>query len=273
MVGAVTCFTALDTTAKWTSQTLPPLQTVALRYVASFVFIVLVCRPWRRLGVLRSNARGLQVARAVSLVCATVCAFTALHYLPLGQVTAIAFASPLVVAALAGPLLGEWPGPRRWAAVLVGFVGVLIVTRPGATAHWAVGVAMLSAVANSAYALLTRRLAGRDQPLTTLFWSGWVGAVLVAPVPAVAWVPPPGSVWAALVLMGVLATTGHLLLILANERATASTLAPFTYSQMVTATLLGFLVFGDVPDGWTVVGGAIVGASGLAMLFIERGKG
>ncbi len=270
MVAAVTCFAGLDTTAKWTSQMLPPLQVVGLRYLSAFVFIVLLCRPWRRPGTFRSRNPRVQVARALSLVVATMCAFTALHYLPLGQVTAIQFAAPLVIAALAGPVLGEWPGPHRIAAVVVGFVGVVVVTRPGLHMHWAVWVAVLCALMGAVYALTTRRLAGRDRPLVTLFWSGLVGAVAVLPAMVAVWVPMPAAAWAATGLMGVLATLSHYLLILANERTAASTLAPFTYTQLVGATLLGWLVFGDLPDGWTVLGGGIVAASGLYILFRER---
>lgn len=270
MIAAVTCFAGLDASAKWTSQYLPPLQTVAVRYLSGFVFITLLCRPWSRVRVMRSNNRRLQVLRALSLVMATVCAFTALHYLPLSQVTAIQFAAPLVIAVLAGPVLGEWPGPHRIAAVIVGFVGVVVVLRPGLDMHWAVFLAMLTAFTNAAYALVTRRLAGRDRPLTTLFWSGFVGAAAVLPVLPFVWVWPPAAVWAVLVLMGVLATLGHYLLILANDWASASTLAPFNYTQLVGATALGWLVFGEHPDGWTIAGGAIVALSGLYMLWRER---
>ncbi len=125
----------------------------------------------------------------------------------------------MLVAVLAGPLLGEWPGRHRYGAIGAGFVGVLIVTRPGLGAHWAVLVAVLTAVANALYAITTRRLAGRDKPRTTLFYSGLIGAVVVLPVLPAVWAAPPGRVWAAVVGMGVLATLGHYLMIQANERA------------------------------------------------------
>jgi drug/metabolite transporter (DMT)-like permease len=270
MVAAVTCFTGLDATAKWTSQTLPPIATVAVRYLSAMVFISALCRPWSRPGVLRTRAPVLQVGWAFSLVGATVCSFTALHYLPLGQVTAIQFAAPLMVAMLAGPVLGEWPGAHRIGAIIVGFVGVLVVTRPGVDVHPAVFVAMLTAVMNAIYALTTRQLAGRDRPLTTLFYSGLVGAVVGRPVLPFVWLMPPGVVWIAMAAMGALATLGHYLMIQAFERAPASTLAPFSYTQMVWATLVGWLAFGDAPDRWTLLGGAIVGASGLYLLWRER---
>lgn len=270
MIAAVTCFTALDTTAKWSGQFIPPLETVALRYVSALVFIGGMVRPWSHISVLRTVSPWMQVLRALSLVMATVCSFTSLHYLPLGQVTAITFAAPLIVAVLAGPLLGEWPGRRRYAAIAAGFLGVLIVTRPGLGAHWAVLVALLTAVANAFYALITRRLAGRDKPRTTLFYSGLIGALIVVPVLPAVWAAPPGKVWVAVVGMGVLATLGHYLLIQANERAAASVLAPFSYSQLLGATVLGFLVFGDVPDRWTLLGMVVIAASGVWMLLTER---
>ena len=272
MVAAVTCFSGLDAAAKWTSQTLPPIETVVVRYLSGFLFITALVRPWQRLGVLRANKPALQCARALSLVMATVCSFTSLHYLPLGQVTAITFAAPLIVAGLAGPLLGERLGPPRIAAVLAGFAGVLIVARPGLDMRPAALVAVLTACASAVYALMTRAVAGHDRPYTTLFWSGTVGAAAVLPVLPFVWVPPPASVWLAMAGMGVLATLGHYLLILANERAPALILAPFTYAQLVGATVLGWLVFGDAPDRWTLLGGTIVAASGLSLLVLEPSK-
>ena len=193
-----------------------------------------------------------------------------LHYLPLAQVAAIQFAAPLLIAACAGPVLGERLGLNRAAAVVAGFAGVIVVTRPGFGMHWAVLVAVATAAWSAVYALLTRHMAGRDRPRTTLLWSGLVGAAAVLPMLAAVWVPPPPRVWAAVVLMGVLATLGHYLLIEANERAPASVLAPFSYTQIVAAVALGWLVFGDVPDGWTFAGGAIVVGSGLYLLVSER---
>jgi drug/metabolite transporter (DMT)-like permease len=175
-----------------------------------------------------------------------------------------------MVAVMAGPLLGEWPGRHRYAAIITGFCGVLVVTRPGGDMHWAVLVALATAVANAAYALITRMLAGRDRPRTTLFYSGLVGALVVIPVLPVVWAMPPGRVWAAVVGMGVLATLGHYLLIQANERTAASVLAPFSYTQLVGATLLGWVVFGDVPDRFTLLGGLVIGLSGITMLLQER---
>ncbi len=273
MVAAVTCFTCLDATAKWTSQTLPPIAVVAVRYLSAIVFITALCRPWRNPGLLRTRSPRLQVVRGLSLVLSTVCSFTSLHYLPLGQTTAITFAAPLIVAALAGPLLGEWPGPHRVGAIIAGFLGVLVVVRPGASMHPAVFVALVTALSNAGYALLTRRLAGRDRPQTTLFYSGVVGAVVVAPVLPFVWELPPAMeevVWLAMLAMGALATLGHYLMILSYERAQASMLAPFTYAQLVGATIIGWAVFGDVPDRWTLIGGAIVGGSGLYLLWRER---
>lgn len=270
MVAAVTCFTGLDATAKWASQSIPPLETVAIRYLAALVFITASIRPWKRLGVLRTSSPGLQLARGFSLVLATTCSFTALHYMPLGQATAIQFAAPLVIAGLAGPLLGEWPGPHRVAAILVGFAGVLVVTRPGLHMQPAVFLALGSAACSAAYALLTRRLAGRDRPTTTLFFSGLVGGIAVCPLLPFVWTEPPAQVWVALILMGALGAGGHYLLILANERTAASTLAPFTYTQLVGATLLGLLLFDDAPDRYTLLGGTIVAASGIYLVLYER---
>jgi drug/metabolite transporter (DMT)-like permease len=270
MVAAVTCFTGLDATAKWTSQTLPPIATVAVRYLSAMVFISALCRPWRNPGLLRTRSLRLQVWRALALVLSTVCSFTSLHYLPLGQATAISFAAPMVVAVLAGPVLGEWPGPHRIGAIIAGFLGVLVVVRPGGSMHPAVFVALGTALSNAGYGLLTRQLAGRDRSQTTLFYSGLIGAVVVLPVLPFVWETPQGVVWIAMTVMGALAALGHYLMILAYERAQASMLAPFSYTQLVGATVIGWGGFGDAPDRWTLVGGAIVGGSGLYLLWREQ---
>ncbi|WP_237477745.1 DMT family transporter [Lichenibacterium dinghuense] len=280
LLGAVGCFACLDASAKWVNGTGgDPVQTAAMRYLVSFAFVAAACGPWKPAGsprrVGRSRSPALQVARGLLVVAATLTSFFALRRLPLTQATAITFAAPLFTALLAGPLLGEWPGRHRLAAVAVGFAGVLVITRPWSGAlDAAMLLAGLTALFNSGYALATRMLAPRDPPLTTLFWTGAVGATATAPALPLVWrAPADARVWPVLLGLGLFGALGHWLMILAHRRAPASTLAPFFYAQLLGAAALGWLVFGALPDGWTAAGAAIVTGSGLYLLGRERGRG
>jgi drug/metabolite transporter (DMT)-like permease len=197
--------------------------------------------------------------------------FFALRYLRLDQVLAIAFSTPFLVAALSGPALGEWVGPRRWAAIAVGMFGVLVVTRPGFSQfHPAVILAVLSAFSYAFYFLSTRLLSRTDFNATTLFYSNGVGAVLMLPVAPFFWTAPTLAELVLMMFAGALASFGHYLLIVAHRHASPSLLSPFIYTQLVWVVVLGYMVFGDVPDGWTLVGAAIVICSGLYILHRER---
>jgi drug/metabolite transporter (DMT)-like permease len=184
----------------------------------------------------------------------------------------IVFTTPLIVAALAGPLLGEVIGWKRWLAILVGFCGVVVITRPGAgDVHWAALVSLLGAIAYALYNIATRMLASYDSSLTTLFYSNLVGVVLASvPLPWLWTTPTDTLVIVMMATVGALGSLGHGLLIMAHRKAPAAVLAPFIYTQIVGMVAMGYLVFGDVPDGWTVIGGAIVIASGLFLINSER---
>lgn len=274
MIGAVACFAGLDSSAKWLNRSMDPLQTASIRYVGSFLLVAAFFNPWTKAGILRTQSLRRQCARATCLVIATLCAFSALRFLPLTEFTSITFSSPLIVALIAGPLLGEWIGMQRLVAVLIGFVGVLVVTRPGSHGvHPAVLLALVTACANAFYSVTTRLVAAHDQPETTLFYTGLVGSALVLPVAPFVWTTPGSpSVWLGMAGIAGFGALGHWLLILAHKRAPASIVAPFFYVQLLWATLLGWLVFGEVPDRWTLVGGAIVMGSGLYLLSRERAK-
>ena len=272
MLGAVACFACLDASAKWVNRTTDPLQTAAVRYLGSFLLVSFFFNPWTKAGLLRTRSLKLQVARALCLVVATICSFFALKYLRLTEVTSITFASPLLVALLARPILGERIGAHRLTAVLTGFVGVLVVTRPGVGGlHAAALLAVGAACANALYSLTTRLVAANDASETTLFYTGLVGSLVFLPVTPFVWAWPAAPLtWLLLAALGAFGALGHWLLILAHRRAPASVLAPFFYVQLLWATALGFLVFGETPDRWTLVGGAIVIASGLYLVSRER---
>lgn len=271
MVLAVGCFSCLDATAKWLNHSLNPAQMVFARYAFALLIVSVVFNPRVRPGVWRTRRPWLQIGRALCLVASTACGFSALRYLSLGQFTSIAFSAPLIVAMIAGPLLGERIGPRRVMAVLAGFCGVLIVVRPGPGMHPAAILAIGAATFNAVYMIATRRLAATDGSDTTLFYTCLVGTLAAMPVVPFVWTTPSDpALWLGMAGTAVLGTVGHGLLIAAHAYAPASILAPFFYVQLFWATLLGIVLFRTFPDTWTLTGGGVVLASGLYLLSRER---
>lgn len=269
---AVLCFSLLDTSAKWLGESMNPLQVVFVRYAGSMALVFILINPWTRPGVLRTKKPGLQWTRSILLLASTVLNFIALRYLQLAETISIMFAGPLLVALASGPLLGEWPGPRRLAAIGVGLIGVLVVTRPGfGGMHPAALLVVGGCFCYAFYSLSTRMLAGHDSSETTMVYSGAAGTL--ATVPLLPWIwetPQTALTWAVMIVAGALGGFGHWLLILAHRLAPATVLAPFIYSQIVWMLLLGWFVFGQLPDRWTFVGAGIVIASGLYLLYRER---
>ena len=273
MVASMVVFTLLDATAKHLVQTLPPAVAVFGRYgVAFFLSLAVIMRKGGPQLLLTSHP-ALQVLRGVLLMGATILNFIAVMYLQLAQTAAIFFTIPLWVCALSMPLLGEKVGLRRWIAVAVGFMGVLVIMRPGTDSfHWAMLLSVGSSFCGAIYNIVTRKVGGRDRAETSLFYVGLIGALAAAvPLPFV-WKTPEGLQWLLVGFLGLAGTTGHFMLIQAHRLAPASVLAPFMYSQIVWMILLGYLFFGDVPDFWTIVGAAIVVASGL-FVFAGEARG
>jgi drug/metabolite transporter (DMT)-like permease len=272
MCGAVGCFSFLDADAKYLGRHMDVLEVVWARYTFAFIFALAWSNPIRRPGMLSSARPVLQIARSALLLGSTWLNFFAIKYLQLDQALTIIFATPFLVAALAGPVLGEWVGPRRWAAIGVGFLGVLVVTRPGFSAiHPAALLTACGTLCYALYSLATRILARTDSNETTLFYSNLVGVVVMTPIVGFVWTTPDSVLIALLMLVaGALASLGHFLLIAAHRLAPASLLSPFIYSQLAWTVALGFFVFGDVPNRWTMAGAGIVIASGLYLLHRER---
>jgi drug/metabolite transporter (DMT)-like permease len=272
MCGAVALFTCLDATAKFLSLYMTTLQVVWARYTGAFLFAFAVSNPLTRPGVISTRRPLLQIARSTLLLGSTWLNFLALRYLQLDEVMAIAFSTPFFVAALSGPLLGEWIGWRHWIAIAVGFVGVLVVTRPGfGDFHPAALLAVGAAICYAFYAITTRILARSDSNETTLFYSNVVGAAAMTPAVWFVWVTPSDALVVALmILCGLLGSLGHYLLIAGHRHAPAAVLSPFIYTQIVWVVALGYLVFDDLPNRWTLIGAAIVIASGLYILHRER---
>ncbi len=272
MCGAVACFAMLDTTAKYLNLYMSTLQVVWARYTGAFLFPLMVSNPWTRPGLTRTNRPALQIARSVLLLASTLCNFLALRYLQLAEAIALVFSTPFFVAALSGPVLGEWVHWRRWTAIAVGFLGVLVVTRPGAGSFQpAALLSLTAALCYALYSIATRVLARTDSNATTLFYSNIVGALALLPVVPFVWTTPSDPlVIALMVATGAMGSFGHYLLIAAHRLAPAAVLSPFIYTEIVLVTATGFLVFGDVPNRSTLTGAAIVVASGLYILHRER---
>lgn len=275
MCCALACFSGIDSTGKFLNHYMDPLQTVWARYTSAFLLAFALSNPITRPGLVITNRPLLQIARSALLLLSTTLNFFALRYLQLDQALAILFSTPFIVAVLSGPLLGEWVGWRRWIAITVGFLGVLLVARPGAGGiHPAALLTVASAICYAFYIIATRLLSRSDSSETTLFYSNLVGVIAMLPLMPFVWTTPASPLIIVLmVLIGAFGSAGHYLLIMAHRLAPAGVLAPFIYSQIVWTTTLGYLVFGDVPNHWTMAGAAIVIGSGLYLLYRERVRG
>lgn len=275
MCGALFLFAGNDATAKFLNAYMDSLQVVWARYMSAFALAIILMNPVKNPGVMRTGRPWLQLGRSTLLVVSTTLNFIALRYLQLDQTMTIMFCTPFLVALLGGPMLGEWIGWRRWIAIIVGFCGVLLVARPGAGGiHPAALMILASALCYAFYSISTRVLSRTDSDQTTNFYSNLVGAAAVTVVVPFVWTPQSNpKVIVLMCAMGLFSGFGHYLLIRAHRLAPAAVLAPFIYSEIVWMIALGFLVFGDVPNHWTLAGVAVVIASGLYLLYRERVMG
>lgn len=227
---------------------------------------------------LRVPNPALQFSRAAALAMATVFFFWSLRHIPLANATAVLFVAPLLVVALSALFLGEKVGPRRWGAVAAGLAGVLLIVRPGAGGDDAgngilqlgSALALGAAICFALYMVLTRRAAGRAPPLVALWWMGIVGMVLTSAVALPNWQPPTSEQWGLMAGIGLVMLTGHLMVFWAADRIEASALAVTPYLEMVTSTVLGYLIFGDFPEMLTWAGCAIVIGAGLFVAWREQ---
>ena len=272
MCGAVLLFAFSDASAKFLNGRMDTIQVVWARYMSAFVLALLMFNPIKRPQVMRTGRPWLQLGRSTLLLISTGLNFVALRYLQLDQAIAIIFCTPFIVAALGGPILGEWIHWRRWTAIGVGFCGVLLVARPGAGGiHPAAILSVIGACCYAVYSISTRILARTDSNETTNFYSNLVGAVAVTFAVPFFWTPQSDpTVIVLMCIMGLFSGTGHYLLIIGHRLAPASVLAPFIYTEIVWMIALGYVVFGDVPNRWTLAGVAVVIASGLYLLYRER---
>jgi drug/metabolite transporter (DMT)-like permease len=211
--------------------------------------------------------------RAAFLIGATACFFLGLRHLSIADTLAIFFVQPLVVTALSPVVLGERVDARRWAAVVAGFAGTLIIIRPGLRAlNPGVFFALAAGTSMAIYMLMTRRIAGRAPAAVTTFHTNLAGAVLASLVVAPVFEPPSTSQWALFVLLAVIAGVGHYLIVRAYDLCEASLLAPLAYTEMIMATVAGWWFFGDVPDRWTFVGVGVLMTSAVVISYGEHGR-
>ena len=240
------------------------LQVVWARYVFhALVFLAIFSRSGI-ISQMKTSRPFLHIARSITLMIGTVSFFTALIYLSLPEAVAINFVAPLLVTALSIPFLGEKVGPRRWAAIFVGFLGVLVIIRPGlGVMHWAAFLPLITAVSYAGYQIMTR-IAGRTEDTkTSLFWTSTVGVIVMSCIVPFVWKAPDATAWVIMVATGAVFGFGHYLLIRAFEVAAVSTLSPFLYTQIIWVTIISIVVFDQFPDQFSILGAAIVIGSGL----------
>jgi drug/metabolite transporter (DMT)-like permease len=254
----------MDGFAKYLSADLPVLQITWARYFFTVFFTLPVMFFFYNKQLVWSDKPKLQILRGLILLCANICFFYAISIIPLAKALTLAFVAPLIVTAFSPMLLGEKVGVRRWTAVIIGFVGSLVVIRPG---FLEINLASLAALGTGVmygfYLIITRKLSTSDNPLLTLLLTGLVGLVAVSGIMPFIWVNPDLSQWSMMAGIGVFACIGHLFLILSLKYADASKLAPLGYTEIIPNVIIGYYFFGNFPDNWTFLGLAIIVISGI----------
>lgn len=274
-VAAVACFATLDTTTKWVNLSVPVLMSLWFRYAFQAIATSAYVLPRLGRSALRTAHPWLQLLRGLLLLSTSALAFFSLHYMPVGEFTAVVMITPLVVTLLAAWLLHEQVSPLRWALVIGSFVGTLVIIRPGSGQFgWAMILPLVLVCTNASFQILTSRLTRTEAPLTLHFYTGWVGALVTSLILPWVWQPVADwRLWGGMVLMGLMGSLGHFLLIHAFARAPAATLMPYHYTQIGFALLGGWLLFDHLPDGWSVLGMiliALCGAGGAWLSVRER---
>jgi drug/metabolite transporter (DMT)-like permease len=271
MAGAAGAFAILNAAVKALRDELPTAQLVWVRTLGHLLFVIAAFAPRHGVRLFETQHPVFQLLRSCLLLASTAFYFTAIGFVALATAATISFMTPCLIAVLAGPLLGERVGARRWAAVGMGFVGVLIVARPGADAANLASLLVLgSATASALYDLLTRRVVAADPPETAVGYAAVVGAVVLGLAMPLVWTAP-GS-WTSLAILlslGLWGGLGHYFTARAYHCAPASVVAPFSYLQLVGAAAAGYLAFGEIPGPAVWLGAALIVASGLFLVYAE----
>jgi drug/metabolite transporter (DMT)-like permease len=270
ILSAIVVFSGSDALAKYLAASMPVVEIVWLRYT-TFMLLMLPLVVRGGTASLRSVRPGLQLLRGLGILGSSTLFVAGLRYLPLADATAIGFVSPLFITALSIPVLGERVGPRRWIAIGIGLVGVLIIVRPGATTFQPAAVfPLLSSISWACAIVITRKMSGADGMVTTLAYSA-LGPFLITSIALPwFWVTPSLREIAFGLVYGTVATAAQWLVVMAYRYAGASVLAPLTYSQLVWSTALGFIVFAAIPDAQTFLGAGVIIVSGLYTAHRER---
>lgn len=269
-LGAIGLISLVDTICKLYTNEIHAVMLVWGYFVGITVFVAGYFGIRRRVDLLRCNRPLLQVARPGFLVASIASLFVSLTYLPIAEATAIGFTGPLFITALSVLFLGERVGWHRWMAVIVGLAGVMVIVRPGgAVWHWSAGMALLGAVCFALFQLVTRRLANQDRHQTTLLYTSIVGVAWASLLVPFFWTPPTIEHLGVFLVTGAMGAGAHFSMLQAFARAEASLLAPFNYSKIIWVTILGYLVFGDLPGVDTVIGSCIIATAGLYVLYRE----
>ena len=267
-------FPVSDTLAKRLATRYPVAEIGAMR---NAVHLVVVCGAaffWYGARTLRTSRPWTQALRGAVAAAATLCMFAALRTVSLANVVTLLFASPLFVVALSGPMLGEKIRPGQWLAVCAGLAGVALVARPTLDGFgWGVPLAIAAAACSALNQVMSRKLAKHDKPLVGLFYVSLAGTVLLGGVSIFEWRAPQTEDLASMIAMGLIAAVGYFGVFKAIELASPHRLAPFYYLQIITAVTLGYWVFGDIPDGWVVLGMTVIIGAGLICLALERSRG
>lgn len=269
----VLMFTGIDTSAKWLILAgIMPLQVVFSRYLFHFVSSLVWFFPREGVDSMRSVNPKLQILRSFFLVASTVFNFYGMKTLPLTTIVAIYFAGPILTSLLAIPFLGEKVGLRRFAAILVGFCGILVIVQPWGSAFQAEMLYSIAGISMaSCYFIMTRKMAGHEANSTAQLWASGLGTVTLGPFALAHWIWPDGMLqWVVFVMIGVFGFIGHALTTHAHRLAEASMLAPVVYLQVFFATIAGYLVFSTLPTPRTAIGAMIIVASGLYIWNRER---
>lgn len=273
LVAAQLFFAILDSSAKWMAISgIHTFEIVFIRYAVHVALLGAMFMPVRGWNLFRTGNWRIELLRGICLTGTTVCNFFALQFLPLTVTGAILFTMPLIVCLLSVPLLGERVGWHRGLAIVVGFIGILIIVRPGSeTFHWASLLCIVGAVFAALYSILTRKLAGIDSAATQTMYAGLISLLAVTPFAFNGWVWPSDTpTWIAFFGAGVAGALAHQLMATAHRFAPPTVLAPFSYLDLIYLAFASWIIFGQPPDVWFYVGAPIIIGSGLYIFFREQ---